>query len=258
MKRYIWLICGLLLVLSACSDFIEYSPYDIKTDDEAYNINEISKIGSLSLQPDTFKFIVFSDVHEWYDDLADAVESINRQNNIQFVVCCGDVSNSGLSQEYQWYIKAIKKLQVPIITVIGNHDYLSNGSLIFEKVFGSLNTSFVAGNYRFVFFDNDIWESHISPRYDWLHQELNDSIHKQILFAHIPPWSDQMEGMHNLIYNQIVSAHDVKLCFYGHEHDYKDTVYQKVRTIVSGAINRRCYWIVSLVDDTCLIKRYKF
>lgn len=248
------------MLLFSCSDMIEFSPYD--TDIHTHNINltEGEKVTNESLSAsDTFKFALISDIHENYDDMSDAINSINMQPGLRFVVCCGDVTDKGLSQEYEWYLDVAKESYYPVITVIGNHDYRSNGYDVFNRLFGTPNISFASGNYNFILFDDVIWErNNKSPRYEWLISELADSTRYNIVITHIPPWSDQMEGINNIVFQQIVNANNTILCLHGHDHMFYETYYNCIHTLVSESINAREYYVINLVDSQAIIKKISF
>lgn len=260
--KLFYFVFGLCIFMLSCNNIVEYSPYDSDVKKIQHNTYEIKKIKQNQINvstSDTFKFAIISDTHEWYDETKEAVNSINRQKGIQFVMCCGDVANAGLAQEYKWYFDGIKKCNYPVITVIGNHDYRSNGKMIFQKLFGSTNNSLVVGAYKFILFDNIIWEGgNKSPLYEWLVDELADTSHFNIVFAHIPPWSDQMEGINKMVFKQIVTPSNTVLCVHGHTHSFSDTKYNGIHTIVSGNIGDREYLIVSMIKTKSLLERVKF
>jgi len=233
---------------------IEYSPYDADIKTSIYNTTRAKELSKSIFQADTLKFAVFSDSHDDYDKLADIINKINLQPDLRFVVCVGDVTNAGLSQEYAWYLDVVEHCKYPIFTVIGNHDYRSNGYVIFNKVFGTPNMSFVVGSYKFVMFDDIIWENNNkSPKYEWLKQEMADSTYKKIVLAHIPPWSDQMEGLNKLVFDQIVTAQNTILCIYGHDHQFVEKTANGIHSIVSGCVKDRCCFVISLVQDKAIV-----
>jgi 3',5'-cyclic-AMP phosphodiesterase len=244
----------------SCSELFEYSPFEAKVNSSNNNSNNIEEISQTTFNNDTLKFVVFSDSHSYYDELLDAVKSINKQGNIQFVVCCGDVTESGLAQEYTWYNDISKKIRYPLITTIGNHDYLSNGSIIYSQMFGPTNFSFTKGSYKFVIFNDIVWEnSNKSPDFDWLENELDTtSIPKCILITHIPPWTDQLEGKNCDVYKNIVTHKNVMLSLFGHLHDYEEGNFNSVPFIITGSVLNRAYTIISLYHNQFSYKRIAF
>ena len=253
-------ILSQFLFLSACSDLIEYSQYD--TDIKTHDINIVNAARITDEQcslSDTIRFALFSDVHEKYDDMSDAISSINSKSGLQFVVCCGDITCSGLTQEFQWYLDIAEKSDYPLITAIGNHDHLLNGLTVFNRLFGPPNMSFISGKYKFVLFDNTIWETYnYSPKYEWLRNELSDSSYYNIIISHIPPFAADFDDLHHIIYNQIVDTANTILTIHGHIPCFSDTVYNGIHTVVSGTTNSREYYIVTLICDEAFIKRLSF
>lgn len=260
MKRLTgFIILAIILINVSCSHLFEYSPYDTNVNANNINVAEINTISATSVTQDTLAFAVISDPHENYDDLTAAINSINKHRNLKFVVCCGDVTNADLAKEYNWYYTTIKKSKFPLITVIGNHDYLSNGHTAYKQLFGSPNISFVYGNYKFVLFDDIVWENNNqSPDFEWLLSELTDSSHYNILLTHIPPWTDQLEGANCLRFTQVVTPENTILCLHGHEHEYKQTNFNGIPSFVVGCIKDRGYLIVKLKGNTAIAERMFF
>lgn len=248
------------ILMCGCNELIEYSPYDTPVKTLDFNKTESKKIPIESIVAnDTFKFALFSDTHEFYDHMADAITSINKRSDLKFVGCLGDITNFGLVNEFEGYLEEARKSKFPLITAIGNHDYRSNGYTIFRRLFGSPNFSFVAGNYKFIFFDDVLVENDfVSPDYKWLINELSDSLHHNIVLAHLPPFVPEMLGFHELFYCEIVNPANTILCLYGHVSTYIELEYNGIHTLVSTKINLREYYIVSLINDQSVIKRVKF
>ena len=235
---------------------IEFSPYDADIKTSIFNTIRAENISLTGFEADTLKFAVFSDSHNDYDKLDKVINLINQQPDLQFVVCSGDVTNAGLAQEYTWYLDAVEHCKYPIFTVIGNHDYRSNGYAIFNKVFGSPNMSFVVGGYKFVMFDDIIWENNNkSPKYEWLKDEMADTTYKKIVLAHIPPWSEQMVGLNKLVYDQIVTPQNTILCIYGHDHDFVEKTVNGIHSVVSGCVKDKSCFVVSIVHDKAIVEQ---
>ena len=87
-----------------------------------------------NLVPDTnnsFKFAVIADNHYHYNSLRTIVNDITKNPNISFVISAGDVTDMGLLKEYEIFYEIMNNLDKPYLTVIGNHDYNSNGGIIY-------------------------------------------------------------------------------------------------------------------------------
>jgi len=252
-----FLIC--CLHFSGCTGLIEYSPYDTPVETLDLNITESGKIPKDLPPSDTFKFALISDTHEFYDDMAEAIRGIHTESNIQFIACSGDVTTFGLANEFEWYMDEVKKSTIPFITVIGNHDYRSNGYNIFKSLFGPPNMSFVSGKYKFILFDDVLVENdYVSPRYEWLIDELSDNTHYNILLCHLPPASPEMAGFHNILFREIVTQDNTILCLHGHASTYIETYYNGIHTLVSTKISLREYYIISLIGNQSIVKRVHF
>ena len=249
-----------LFLLPTCSKLIQYSPFDIDVKTIDFNRLNINRI-SVESEPtsDTLKFALFADTHENYDDMADAIASINKLSGISFVLSAGDITSLGLASEYNWYYETALTSVHPIISCIGNHDCLSNGSIIFEKMFGHPDVSFVTGNYKFILFNNIVWENNNnSPRYQWLREELFQTGYHNILVFHIPPKAGELGDLHRMVYDQIVDTSNAILSLHGHFHKYEEYYHNGVRALISDAIDHREYYIISLVNKQAFIKRVIF
>jgi|WetSurMetagenome_2_1015567.scaffolds.fasta_scaffold13236_3 3',5'-cyclic-AMP phosphodiesterase len=248
------------MLMVSCNELFEYSPYDTDTNKRHLNSREVKSITENSASSDdTFKFALLSDIHDNYDDLSAAIRNLNHHNDLRFVICCGDITNSGLSQQFDWYVDEIEKSDYPFFSMIGNHDYRSNGLKNYRKIFGQVNSSFVVDGYKFILFDNTIWENeNRSPIYSWLSEQLADSENYNIVFCHIPPWGDQMAGKNDTLFREIVRHDNTILCAHGHTHNFQEIYYNGIHTLVSAAINDREYYIISFSGNTSVIQRVNF
>lgn len=248
-----------LLVINSCSDMIEYSPYDIDIIGETINLINIDLISNKSDKEDTLRFALISDPHTHYDDLDDAIKCLNNLEGLQFVACCGDITDCGLSQEFNWYQNVISGSKYPVITVIGNHDYRSNGHEIYKRMFGPVNMTFHCMGHDFIIFDDIVWENNNStPDFEWLRNRVNNSNDPTILLTHIPPWTDQIEGTNRETYGDIIGNSNVMLCLHGHEHIYYQNSFAGIPAIVSGSVDKRSLSIIKVYGTDFKIERFIF
>lgn len=255
-----YMMIALVLLLLSCDDWFEFSPYDSDINKQHLNLNEASTLEKNKFNSDTLKFAVISDIHDNYDNLSAAISRINLHNDLKFVVCCGDITNSGLLQQFEWFIDIVRKSEVPFFTLIGNHDHRSNGKDIYKEAFGDMNFTFQTDGYEFICFNNTVWENkNRTPEYEWLNGELsNDNNLEHIVICHIPPWHDQMSGNNESLFNTVVTPENTMLCIHGHTHNYEERIYQGIPTLVSDAINDRRYCIVSISGKSVSIKLFSF
>lgn len=249
------IICFIMILCNGC---FSYNQYDADISSSDLNNENIAKINTNIFAKDTLNFAIITDTHNNYDDLKDAIRAINQQVGLSFVICTGDITLLGAADEFNWYWNLAKKSKFPIITMIGNHDHLGSGKLVFNRMFGSTNFSFQVGEYQFVAFDNTVWENNNqSPDFDWLDEQLSDGKHN-ILFAHIPVWSDQMEGKYEQKFDSVLNNNNLLAAFYGHEHTNKDVVRNNITHYVIADITDRQFPIVRLIGSTVSLKRISF
>jgi len=264
MNRYFTLFSILLvMILQGCEEMVEYSPYDVRvrvTNVNQDNINKIATFEEGLSRTDTFTFAVISDPHTYYADLADAVSSINANESVLFTVVTGDITDAGLFKEFDWEYRHVAKLKNPFVTVIGNHDYLSNGHEIFKKMYGVTNFSFVFKGTKFVLFDDIVWENGNSrPNFEWLSEQLNGdtTYNHQLVFAHVPPGNDQLAGDYTRTFEEILK-HKLSLMFCGHNHNYEDNQMDGFRYVVVGSVSMRYYSVVTVTKDTVITRKVNF
>ena len=261
MKRPVSFLIPLLLILSSCSKVFEYSPFDTDVKSRGLNLLSAARISQKTYsETDTLKIVVFTDTHEEYNDLSDAIASINSLPDIDFAMCLGDVTVFGYEHEFQGYIDIIEELKYPLLTVIGNHDYLGNGFTVYKRIFGDPDMSVITGKYKFVLFDDVIWENNNrSPRYEWLRDELSDDTYHNIVAAHIPPFTGEIGDLHRMVYNQIVNGSSTFMAMYGQFHFYNLEPYNGINnTLNVASIDKREYCLIELINDTAIVKRIKF
>jgi Predicted phosphohydrolases len=258
-----WLILvslTIVLFVFGCDDLIEYSPYDVRVRVTNVNPDAIQAITVAENDSVPFVFAVISDPHTYYSDLADAVSSINKNPELLFTVVCGDITDEGLFKEFDWEYNVISKMNIPFISVIGNHDYLSNGKLIYNKMYGPTNFSFEYRNTKLVFFDDVVWENNnATPDFSWLSETLNngDAYAHQLFFSHIPPGNDQLEGFRDSTFRSVLK-NKVDLSFFGHNHNYENVQADGFRYIVVGSVCKRYYTVVTVEADTVVTKEVDF
>lgn len=244
-------------LFSACSDIIEYSPFDSDVSTQNINTDHINRIIALPAM-DTLKFAVFSDVHEDYDAMIDALKDINHRKEAAFVIVNGDVTNAALSQEFEWYASAIPSSDVPVVTVIGNHDCLANGLLIFKRMFGPYNTSFVTGDYKLILFNNIIWENNLtSPDYEWLGEELASEYHN-IILSHMPPIASDIGALHRIVYNSIADSTNTKMAIHSSAHRYSEYKYNGIPSLITTTIRDREYYLIKAFNGEFKVTRMNF
>ncbi len=228
--RFLTWCCLLTSLLLACADPFAYSPFEADVSETRKNTTEknlqaISEIDTV--MNGSFVVALLSDSHYHFKDLEDAIDDINKKDIYSFIVVTGDITENGLLKEYEIFHNIMSNVKIPWLTVIGNHDHLSNGTLIYQQMFGNLNYTFSFRNTKFVAWDNTIWESGKEADYEWLERALNTNAHEQmpeppahtILFSHIPPFDYQLQEKAPDL-NRILKKYGVAISVHGHKHDF--------------------------------------
>jgi outer membrane protein assembly factor BamB/predicted phosphohydrolase len=112
------------------------------------------QIGILSAQ--TLRFVHVTDTHvgsgTGAEDLDNTVKDINGQDDVDFVIFSGDITEFGSDEELSEAKLLISKLNKPWYIVPGNHDskWSESGNNSFVRTFGCEEFSFEAGGYLFI------------------------------------------------------------------------------------------------------------
>ena len=226
--------CGVIVVLFVgvclcCESPFSYSIYDayVPVRYRGATNKNLKKLDAVSGQPlSCFKVALLADVHYHYDDLAAAIRRINADDSILFTIVIGDLTHHGLLAEFLLLYDQLQAFEKPYFTVIGNHDYLSNGGTIYSQMFGTKNYTFTFDSVKFVLFDDVFWESNAVPDFQWLENELLPAADYKSLIplAHIQPTDDQFSAEYDAHYHQLMVDAGVLYSFHGHKHTYSDLI----------------------------------
>ena len=250
-------LIAITLTFTNCNDFFEYSVYEanVKTAQENTTAKNLELLENIKVESQDFKFAFITDVHYYYDNLSSVVDDINKRDDILFVIFGGDIADQALLKEYEIFYDIMKDLKKPYLTVIGNHDYNVNGSIIYKEMFGDYNYSFEFNHNKFILFDNIVWESNKDPDFDWLSLELSDNamFNQVFTFAHIPPSSPDFSDEMKEIYKSILLENNVSLAVHGHTHKY---FYEEgeVDYLIIPALKKPTYGIIEVKGDTTNIE----
>ncbi len=250
--------------LFSCERVFEYTPYSADVNDERKftrkkNMEELRTIEKETQGREIFRVALVSDSHTYYNSLAEVVNVINQDQEVLFTLHGGDMTDGGLINEYSLFYHVMDKLNCPYFTVIGNHDCLANGRIIYADQYGPLNYSFVFKNCKFIFFNNVIWEMNYSePDWEWLISELsNRSAFDQVfVIAHIPPWSDQFSPLDTWAYQTMLDTSNVSMSIHGHHHDhyFGDYFEDNIPYLVIGVPTKGVFCKLTVTPDTVILE----
>lgn len=224
----------LALLLTSCDDLFDTHPYDINYDGETdINAKQITKIESQFADKDTLRVAFISDTHGWYSDTKDEVADLNQRTNIDFVIHCGDLTDTGTTKEYEWSRNILQGLQHPYVALIGNHDYLGTGDQAYHVLFGPVDFSFIASHIKFVCLNTNATEYDYMaavPNFDFMEDEVTkDSadFDRTVIVMHAPPYSDQFNNNVCKAFRRYLDFFPgLMCCIYGHNHhDTVDEIY---------------------------------
>lgn len=257
------LLRGLLpaaaLLLAGC-DMLEFSPNDNRAPHHQQDLTA-KNLTRLAQQPapgptDTLRFVFTGDSQRFYDDAEDLVKSVNQQPGIQFMVVAGDISDFGMGREMRWVDDHLRRLKVPYLTVVGNHDLVGNGRRAYKEIYGPLNYSFEFGGTKFIMVDTNSREYNFNglvPDIPWLQRELADTkARRHVVVSHVPPNDGDFDPRLNEAYIGALRE-DPRLVFAmnGHRHSFSigQPFGDGVTYVNSDAFERRRYIIMSVWGD---------
>ncbi|MFP5459428.1 MAG: metallophosphoesterase family protein, partial [Bacteriovoracia bacterium] len=192
----------------------------------------------------TYKVAFLSDTHNYYDDVSDLIDRINVSGPYAFVVVTGDITNVGLLSEFEAAQKMFARLKFPVLVAAGNHDMISNGKTIYDRLYGPDKLSFEFKNVQYVMLNNNNWELGGNvPDVDWVEQEVAASSSPfKILMAHIPV-NDTERFTESEInrWRNLINSNGVTYFICGHDHNHDVSDFGNAQQIIIGSGAKRSY-----------------
>ena len=243
------------LLLTAC-DIIDYHPYDTRTSGPHHlNASNIQRIEELYAGRDSVRFVLISDTQRWYDETREAVKSINARGDIDFVLHCGDISDFGVTREFELQRDILCKLNVPFVVLLGNHDCLGTGENVFQWIFGEPNFSFNVGDTHFLCINTNAFEYDYStavPDFAFIKNDrttLPEGIRRTVVAMHAQPTSEQFNnnvaGLFEWEIHKFPSL-EFCLCGHGHKTQANDLFDDGTLYYECGAAKKREYLVFTL------------
>jgi hypothetical protein len=257
MFKHAFTIFLLLLFLSGC-DNIEFSPNQAFDRDSPVNLNakNLKLLKERPILSDTLRFILSGDTQRAYDQAVDLVKVANKIPNLDFLIINGDISDFGLLQEKKWIYDIFKNLKVPYIGVVGNHDLIANGVMVYEKMFGDFNFSFIYKGVKFICHDTNSREYNFNgkvPDLNWIKKELQNTndVEGIISVAHIPPRSGDFDSNLRTSYEELLNSNPKTIASL-HSHENDNAAYfpfeGSIPFIVSEAVINREFLYVEIYN----------
>ncbi len=224
----------------------EESPYSANPSRTNLNPANIARLNAVS-QPtaEPFTIAVVSDTHTYYDDFLKTIRDIRENSGCDFLIHCGDVTDSGLLREFEWGDDIIKKADRPYVTVIGNHDALANGRGIYREMYGYYDFSFEYNRAHVICFNNNNWEFGPDvPDFGWLEAELSAKPlgEVKIVATHVPPFdSDRFSPAQQARFHTLMQTYNVSCVLNGHKHNLSTTYRDGIPYVTVGSANKHVY-----------------
>ncbi len=258
MRSFFTFLFIFILLFQSC-EMIEYHPYDGRVRGETdINRKNIERIETACAGKSTIRFILMSDTQRWYDETEEFVKAVNKRNDIDFVIHGGDISDFGMTKEFMWQRDILNKLKIPYVVLLGNHDCLGSGIQAFEKVFGEVNFSFIAGQTKFVCLNTNALEfdySYLIPDFDFIEQEKTDrkdEFDKTVVAMHARPLCDQFNDKVTPFFQYSIKEFPgLQFCLHGHNHSVQENDLFNDGIMYYGICNiaKKKYYIFTLHPD---------
>lgn len=260
-----WVIHLLIfsMLSCSCSEFFRFHPYEGRFEGaEHLTQHHLNRLKTQSIGG-TYKFVFLSDTQRHYDDTDDAVKSINRRGDISFVLHGGDLTDFGVSEEFVWMRNSLEALQMPWLTVIGNHDFLGNGEHIYQQMFGDYNYAFTVGHTRYEMLNTVALELDYStpvPDFTFIEEEIKyinktnlsnpDSIRQTILVMHARPGDEQFNNNVLLPFDRYLRLFPAPFCLNGHQHRTETIDPYQDGILFHGicSIKKRQYYVITIKE----------
>lgn len=206
---------------------------------------------AVSNASEPFKFALFTDLHisiqkpQNAEDVEKAVNDVNKQKNIDFVLIDGDDTDLGDSISFVNAKMILDKLKIPYYISTGNHDtrYGETGSRFFNAVFGSDKFSFKHKKYQFIGFPTSPLErnakAHITSKdLKFIKNELKKAKKKTPVFlmTHYPMLEGDIDNWSDLY--KILKKYNIKAILGGHYHRNLLLNYDEIPGIVNRSTLR--------------------
>lgn len=255
------LFCVFLTIIftfTGC-DLIDYHPYDTRIKGR-HNINaeNIERIESICAGHDSIRFALISDTQRKYDDTKDVVNVLNARNDLDFVFHAGDISDFGVTKEFEVQRDILNKLKVPYVVLIGNHDCIGTGQASYQYMFGPTDFSFNAGDTHFLCLNTNALEYDYAtpiPNFGFITQDrenLPSHIRRTVVGMHAQPGSEQFpNNIAGHFQEELHRFPGLSFCVCGHGHHVvvEDRFKDGIIYYQCGAIYVRSYMLFTLTKD---------
>lgn len=222
------------------------------------------------VKADEFTFALFTDTHIARsdvptEDLQRAVEDVNKNSQIEFVLVSGDITEEGDYKSLALAKSLLEKLQVPYYVIPGNHEtkWTESGMTDFGKVFGGERFNFTHKGFLFLGFNTGplmrMADGHVVPQdITWLKEELAKAGKETPVFlvTHYPLKEGDVDNWYEV--TDAVRPYNIRTFLGGHYHSNREFRYDGIPGILSRSTLRAKdpkggYSEISVTKDSILI-----
>jgi hypothetical protein len=226
----------LIAKIPALMDEIPVELYDLTVSSTLSSDTQVRAVKIVDQYDSTFYYVIMGDPQAATNEpgqptLSQIVDEINLINPT-LVLIVGDLLENNTASEYESFLQAINRLEVPSYSIPGNHDVGSTGTIkayeLWKEYIGRRYYSFDYGNYHFLGMDNSMlhtmdpdvidFGNYFSDQVAWAQADLaahQDSV-LRFLFLHVttnagysgdslPEWKPTW--MDDLNTNMVLSGH---------------------------------------------------
>jgi Icc protein len=245
--------CAALLAGSA--GCLQYSPHEIRLDADERDLHEKAVAALVARPPPApLRFAVVGDTQRLFTDAEETVRALNARDDLAFVVQVGDFTHWGLADEFEVMNRIFSELRVPYFVVVGIHDLLGTGRIMYEEMFGPVNFAFTYGGLRVVLLDSNSREYGFDgrvPDLEWLAAALAqppDPEHA-VVVSHIPPDNPDFDPDLSAGYFDALREGGATLSLHGHAHVFRTVQEEGVQVVVADDVGGRSYLVVTAAED---------
>ncbi len=188
----------------------------------------ISLLVSVLSSAQNYKYAWLTDIHigapNADTDLRLIVDHINKNEDLQFVIATGDISEKGRNSELELAKQILDGLKTKYYIIPGNHDtkWSESGCTKFTELWGDDKFQFDFQNIRHIGINSGIpWRGgggHVSvENLSWLQNILKSTPNDQeIIFYIHHPLDGDVDNWFEV--TNLLADYNVKAIFYGHGH----------------------------------------
>tara|TARA_Y100001934_G_C12317155_1_gene758097 strand:- start:1001 stop:1837 length:837 start_codon:yes stop_codon:yes gene_type:complete len=239
-----------ILLLTSCQENPFYSAIncqELSLDMQKEKLARIEENYRKNSQ-DEFKVLLLSDPQTRPGHLDKTVLRLTENNDFAFAMLLGDLTENGIAREFDWVCTSLKKLNIPVFPVIGNHDAIGFGKELWQKYIGSYDYTIDFLDTRMLAYNDNAFEFEIhEPNFDWIADNV-DVEKRNIVASHIPPSVDVHTQLEVEKFISNLESIGVQNTIHGHHHKFKYwQVQEGIKHHITSAFQKGEYYSIMTV-----------